>query len=69
MIKTKQIDQNSYPMHPYFSCMHVDNLHFSIFTATVIKESALERPYAVASTTFPNAPDPNVFPEDKKTGT
>ena len=25
-------------------------------------ESALDSPYAVASTTFPNAPDPSVFP-------
>lgn len=28
-------------------------------------ESALESPYAVASTTFPNAPEPSVFPEDR----
>lgn len=40
------------------------SLHLSIFTATVIVESALASPYAVASTTFPNAPDPSVFPED-----
>lgn len=44
------------------ACCH--GLHFSILTATVIVESALASPYAVASTTFPNAPDPSVFPED-----
>lgn len=44
------------------ACWH--SLHFSIFTATVIIESALVSPYAVASTTFPKAPDPSVFPED-----
>uniref|UniRef100_A0A3Q2PHC4 Uncharacterized protein n=1 Tax=Fundulus heteroclitus TaxID=8078 RepID=A0A3Q2PHC4_FUNHE len=42
------------------------SLHLSIFTATVITVSALESPYAVASTTFPNAPDPSVFPGKKK---
>lgn len=43
---------------------HLHSLHFSILTATVIVESALASPYAVASTTFPNAPDPSVFPKD-----
>lgn len=41
-------------------------LHLSIFTATVMTESALERPYAVASTTFPNAPDPSVLPARRR---
>lgn len=41
------------------------HLHLSIFTATVMTVSDLDSPYAVASTTFPKAPDPSVFPEDK----
>ena len=50
------------PSHHLHACRH--RSPFSILTATVIVESALASPYAVASTTFPNAPDPNVFPED-----
>lgn len=37
-------------------------LHFSIFTATLRTESSLPSPKAVASTTFPKAPAPRVFP-------
>lgn len=37
-------------------------LRLSIFTATVITVSAFDIPYAVASTTFPNAPEPRVLP-------
>lgn len=53
-------------LHPglYVKAALWHRLHFSIFTATVIIESSLASPYAVASTTFPNAPDPSVFPED-----
>lgn len=53
----------------HFICVCWDSLHLSIFTATVMTESAFDSPYAVASTTFPNAPDPSVFPGDKKTDT
>lgn len=40
------------------------NLHFSIFTATLRTESSLPSPKAVASTTFPKAPAPRVFPAE-----
>lgn len=42
------------------------HLRFSILTATVITVSALDIPYAVASTTFPNAPEPRVLPVGAK---
>ena len=41
-------------------------LHFSIFTATLRTESSLPSPKAVASTTFPKAPAPRVFPAEGK---
>lgn len=40
-------------------------LRLSIFTATVVTVSAEQSPYAVALTTFPNAPEPRVFPAGK----
>ena len=55
---TSQIDQVKQPT----SHLIPVHLRLSIFTATVMTESALDSPYAVASTTFPNAPDPSVFP-------
>lgn len=61
-----EMHQGLYIKAALWSSMHAcwHSLHFSIFTATVIIESALASPYAVASTTFPKAPDPSVFPED-----
>lgn len=44
------------------------HLHFSIFTATFRTVSSFPRPKAVASTTFPKAPAPRVFPVTHKAG-
>ncbi len=44
--------------------LHV--LHFSIFTATFVLDWEWVRPYAVASTTLPKAPDPRVRPETQR---
>lgn len=41
------------------------DLRFSILTATVVTASAEHNPYAVALTTFPNAPEPKVLPSNK----
>lgn len=41
-------------------------LHFSIFTATFVLDWEWVRPYAVASTTLPKAPDPRVRPETQR---
>lgn len=41
------------------------DLRFSILTATVVTASAEHNPYAVALTTFPNAPEPRVLPSNK----
>lgn len=38
------------------------HLRLSILTATVVTVSAEQSPYAVALTTFPNAPEPRVLP-------
>lgn len=40
------------------------HLRLSIFTATVVTVWAEQRPYAVARTTFPKAPEPRVLPAD-----
>lgn len=41
-------------------------LHFNIFTATFVLDWEWVRPYAVASTTLPKAPDPRVRPETQR---
>lgn len=48
----------------FLSCCVV--LHFSIFTATFVLDCEWVRPYAVASTTLPKAPDPRVRPETQR---
>lgn len=48
--------------HGWFSA-----LHLSIFTATLVDDWELVSPYAVASTTLPNAPDPRVRPKESQT--
>lgn len=49
----------------YFGKWNCDNLRFSIFTATFITGWERLNPYAVPSTTFPNAPEPRIRPEHK----
>lgn len=43
----------------------VGNSHLSIFTATFMEDCEWLRPWAVASTTRPKAPDPSVRPAEK----
>lgn len=56
-----------YVVHPKLSSSFtLCVLHFSIFTATFVLDWAWARPYAVASTTLPKAPDPRVRPETQR---
>lgn len=60
----RQTGGGGYRQWAPWPCSH---LRLSIFTATVMAASDLIKPYAVASTTFPKAPAPSVFPLERKT--
>lgn len=44
----------------------ISNLHLSIFTATLIVDCVWLIPWAIASTTRPKAPEPNVRPVSER---